>query len=128
MQGSSSKNPLDIMAVLFNENNFQRVIELLRDDTNTDALIFNLNPAWIYKGMGRSKLLLFIESVVQAVNMLQKPLFLSIEQKENPQLAFIREEMVELFNQNGVATFPNFTLTARIINNLIQYHHFRQAC
>jgi len=128
VQGSSSKNPLDIMAVLFNENNFHRVIELLREDTNTDALIFNLNPAWIYRGMSRSKLLLLIESIVQAVNMLQKPLFISLEQKENPQLAFIREEMVELFNQDEIATFPNFSLTARIINNLIQYHKFRQAC
>ncbi len=126
VQGSSSKNPLDIMPILFSENNFHRVINLLRDDPNTDALIFNLNPAWIYKGMGRSRLLLFIESIVEAVNLLQKPLFISLEQQENPQLAFIREEMVELFNQNKIATFPDFSLTARIINNLIQYYNFRR--
>jgi len=127
VQGSSSKNPLDIMMALFDKKNFYRVIELLREDPNTDALIFNLDPGWIYRGLGRTEMIRFIGYVVEAVKMLQKPLFISLEHRESPQLAFIREEIRDLFNQADVATFPDFSMTARIINNLKKYNDFLQA-
>jgi len=127
LQGSSSKNPLDIMPVLFNEKNFYRVIDLLREDPNTDALIFNLDPGWIISGLGRTEMIRFIGYIVEAVKKLQKPLFISLDHREGSQLAFIREEMLDLFNQAGIATFPDFSMTARIINNLKKYNDYLQA-
>ena len=127
VQGSSSKNPLDIMPVLFNKGNFFRIIKLLREDPNTDALIFNLDPGWIYRWLGRAKMIRFIGYIVEAVSLLKKPLLISLEYRKNPQLAFIREEMLDLFNQAEIATFPGFSMTARILNNLKTYSDYLQA-
>jgi acyl-CoA synthetase (NDP forming) len=45
LQGNSVKNPLDIMGALFRggAENFSKLISLLRDDPNIDALIFTQN-------------------------------------------------------------------------------------
>jgi len=124
LQGSSSKNPLDIMTVIFNEQNFYRVISLLRDDPNTDALIFNVDPGWIFRELGRSGMYRFIGNIVESVQMLKKPLFITLDHRESPEISFIRQELQDLFNQEGIATFPDFSMTARIVNSLKKYSDF----
>ncbi|MFH2132037.1 MAG: hypothetical protein ABIK68_16800, partial [bacterium] len=124
LQGSSSKNPLDIMTVIFNEQNFYRVISLLRDDPNTDSLIFNVDPGWIYRELGRSGMYRFIGNIVESVQMLKKPLFITLDHRESPEISFIRQELQDLFNQEGIATFPDFSMTARIVNSLKKYNDF----
>ncbi len=127
LEGSSAKNPMDIMPVLFNEQYFHRIMDLLRDDPNTDALIFNINPAWIARDLGRTGMYTFVNNIVKASRESDKPIFVSLDSINDPQIAFARQEMVEIFNGEEIATFPSFTMTARIMNNLKRYHDFLKA-
>ena len=127
LEGSSAKNPMDIMPVLFNEQYFHRIMDLLRDDPNTDAIIFNINPAWIARDLGRTGMYTFVNNIVKASRESNKPLFVSLDSVNDPQIAFARQEMVDIFNGEEIATFPGFTMTARIMNNLKHYHDFLKA-
>ncbi len=121
LEGSSAKNPMDIMPVIFNEQHFQRVMELLREDPNTDALIFSLDPGWLYRDLGRAGMYRFVDNIVTAFRKSKKPFFVSLNHSQHPQIAFVRQELVDVFNREQVATFPEFTMAARIMNNLKQY-------
>lgn len=124
LAGSSAKNPMDIMPVIFNETHFQRVMALLRRDTCTDGIVFNLDPGWLFRDLGRAGMYRFAANVIEAAKQYEKPFFIALNQRENPQIAFIRQELVDVFNRSEIATFPDFSMAARIMNNLKSYHDF----
>jgi len=123
-EGSSIKNPLDIMPYLPRGDNMLRVMALLRDDPNIEALIFNIRPSWIYKDHGRKVLDTYVEMVLKSVAMLEKPMFVVLSRSEDAARGFVDQEVEERFHEAGVATFPEFQLAARIIKRLNTYHKY----
>lgn len=121
LQGSSVKNPLDMMPALTVEGNLIRVMKLLRDDPNIDALIFNMSPNWIYKDYGRTALNSYLQLSLEAKQILEKPFFISLGKEDNIQTDILHKEVEEWLHEAGVATFPDFRLTARVLNNMKKY-------
>lgn len=128
LEGSSARNPMDIMPVLFNETYFHRVMELLDQASEIDAVIFALDTGWLLNALGRQGMDRFVGSLVDFIKKSKKPFFISLNQSESPQIAFIREELVGWFNRERIATFPEFAMAARILNNLKLYRDFLGSC
>lgn len=124
VQGSSFKNPLDIIPTLFNVENIARVLGILKEDENIDIVLFHVSPAWLYKDFGSMFLYEFMEKVLEGWHILQKPLYISLESIDSPQTAFIHHELIQWLNQKNIAAFPDFRLAARTISRLNQYRQY----
>lgn len=125
-QGTSVRNPLDIEGTLSQRDNLQRVITLLRDDPNIDAIFFDISPVRIYHSQGRSGMNKYLDSVLKVDKLFGKPMFIILSESgdENIQSEIIRREAAEWFHESGIVTFPDFRLAARILNNLKKYNDY----
>jgi acetyltransferase len=123
-QGSSVKNPLDILPAISAGNNMVRVLELLREDENIDALIFNMRPGRIYEMFGRKMLSQYIDMTMASMKVLEKPGFIVMEKEADLNLEALRLEVEELFNGMGIVVFPDVSLAARIMNRMKAYHGY----
>ncbi|MFH1630037.1 MAG: CoA-binding protein [Pseudomonadota bacterium] len=125
LEGNSAKNPLDINPAILptrsNEGNLLRVVELLRDDRNIDAMIFSVFPKRICDMYGKTALNAFLRLCLEATERLEKPLFISLPREDNWQMDILRRETEEWFHDAGVATFPDFRLAARVMRNMKEY-------
>ena len=126
-QGSSVKNPLDILPAISTGNNMLRVLELLRDDKNIDAMIFNMRPGRIYDMFGRKILNKHVAMVMQSIQVFEKPCFIVLEREDDLNREALRREVEELLNEKGIVAFPEVSLAARIINRLRSYYDFLKA-
>jgi len=124
VQGSSFKNPLDIVPTLYSVENIARVMEILRDDQNIDIVLFHISPAWLYNDFGSLFLYQFMEKVLEGGHILQKPLYMSLEKSSSPQISFVHYELIQWLNQRNVAIFPSFILAARTISRLNRYRQY----
>ncbi|MBW1711226.1 MAG: CoA-binding protein [Deltaproteobacteria bacterium] len=124
LEGSSSKNPLDLMEVVFMRDNFIKLITLLRNDPNIDAVIFSMPLRFFYREMGRRGLNMFLDLMIEANKLLQKPLLTILEREQDPILEGARQETEERFREAGIATFPTFQVAARVLVNLKKYRDF----
>ncbi|MCP4757411.1 MAG: acetyl-CoA synthetase [Proteobacteria bacterium] len=124
LQGSSAKNPLDILPAMRSKEDMIRLMELLRDDANIDSLVFNMTPSWIYRDFGRSVLNEYLQMIKEAAKVLEKPLFIVMVRDDDPQMVFLRQDVSDWFHDAGMATFPDFRLTARILFSLKKYSDY----
>jgi len=128
IEGNSARNPLDIlpaiMPVSSNEGNLLRVMELIRDDPNIDAMIFSIFPKRICDNYGKTALNAYLNLCLEAMERLEKPLFISLPREDNWQMDILRREAEEWFHDAGVATFPDFRLAARVMLNMKKYGNY----
>jgi acyl-CoA synthetase (NDP forming) len=128
IEGNSARNPLDIvpaiMPISTNEGNLLRVMELIRDDPNIDAMIFSIFPKRICDTYGKTALNAYLQLCLEAMGRLEKPLFISLPREDNWQMDILRRETEEWFHDAGVATFPDFRLAARVMRNMKEYGHY----
>jgi len=124
IQGSSVKNPLDIGGNAFMGEHFPKIMTLLREDPNIDALIFSLPIGMAIRMMGRSMINILIEQSLKIIEILKKPFFLSLEKDDafggGEEINEVRERYTDL----GIVAFPSFEMTAKIISNLNEYREF----
>ena len=123
-EGSSVKNPLDILPAISTGKSMLRVFELLRDDQNIDAMIFNTSPGRIYEMFGRKALKKHLDLVLESLKVLEKPCYIVLVKEDDLNLAALCKEVEELFNEMGVVTFPDMNLAARIMNRMKAYHDY----
>jgi hypothetical protein len=125
LEGNSAKNPLDILPAIAptgnGRENLLRVAELLREDSNIDAMIFNTNAAWIYESFGRATLYRYLELSVEAARLLEKPMFISFSREDDLKRELIQREVKAWYNDAGFPTFPDFSLAARVMSNMKRY-------
>ena len=125
VEGNSARNPLDIvpaiMPIRTNEGNLLRVMELIRDDLNIDAMIFSIFPKRICDIYGKAALNAYLHLCLEAAERLEKPLFICLPREDNWQMDIIRREAEEWFQNAGMATFPDFRLAARVMLNMKKY-------
>ncbi|MCP4751488.1 MAG: acetyl-CoA synthetase [Proteobacteria bacterium] len=119
--GNSVKNPLDVF--FDKDEDFFRMIELLRDDPNIDALFYNVHIRWRYEE-GRAQLWRYIQSIVEAKEKLEKPMFVILEKEGETELDLIKKEVGDLFRTNNIATFPSLEVAARVLYRLDVYRDF----
>jgi acyl-CoA synthetase (NDP forming) len=126
IQGNSAKNPLDIMGALFSGGPkiFGRLIELLRDDPNIDALIFSQNIDMFFRRLDRSFLDDFIRMTVKSMHELGKPLYLVLGQARSLEGEALRQDVELRYHQYNMATFSSFTMAARVYRNMKNYRDF----
>lgn len=124
-QGSSVKNPLDILPTISSGDNLLRVMELLRDDENIDAMIFNMRPGRVYEMFGRKGLNKHVANVMQSIKLFEKPCFVVLEKENDLNLQALCREIEELLNDMGVVAFPHVSLAARILNRMKIYADYR---
>ncbi|MBW1894410.1 MAG: CoA-binding protein [Deltaproteobacteria bacterium] len=124
LQGSSAKNPLDILPHLRSKETFENLMALLKEDSKIDALIFALNLVWIYREMGRIGVNMYLRMMVKSKEWLEKPMFLVLEALQNVEMVSLHQEGEEWLVKHGVATFPSFEIAARILKYLKQYNDF----
>ena len=122
LQGSSVKNPLDMMGTLFRPENFMRLIELLRDDPHIDALLFN-QMVGRFSRM-RSFVDMAIKNNIKAKEILGKPMFIILNGGQGGESSYMMREMEEAYHTAGIATFPSFRMAARVLYNLKCYKDF----
>lgn len=126
LAGNSVKNPLD---VFFNtDDEFMRLMELLRDDQEIDAMIYDLRIRWMYRELGSKGMNHMISRIVDGQKTLGKPLMLVMQPEGIAELDAVKKNMENMFHAEKVATFPNFETAARILNNLNQYRQFLESC
>jgi acyl-CoA synthetase (NDP forming) len=126
-QGSSVKNPLDILPAISTGDNILRVLELLRDDKNIDAMIFNMRPGRVYEMFGRKVLNKHVGIVRESIKAFGKPCFVILEKEEGLNLEALRMEVEELLNEKGIVALPEVSLAARIMQRLKSYHDYLSA-
>jgi acyl-CoA synthetase (NDP forming) len=123
-QGNSVKNPLDILPTISSGNHMLRVAELLREDKNIDALIFNLRPGRVYEMFGRKVLNDHVGMVLESISVFEKPCYMVLEKEEDLNREALRREIEALLNDRGVVAFPDVSLAARILQRLRSYHEY----
>jgi acyl-CoA synthetase (NDP forming) len=123
-QGTSVKNPLVVGMSAFNGRNFLKIVELLRDDSHIDALIFLQQLGLFHRFGGRGVVNMVIEMTLKAREKLKKPMILVLEKDD----AFGGEEFVKMaqdrYNNENMATFPSVELAARVTKNLADYQDY----
>jgi acyl-CoA synthetase (NDP forming) len=124
LEGTSVKNPLDILPYLRKQDNLLRVMELLKEEPNVDALIMNLSPVWVYRERGASGVSSYLERVLESKERFGKPLFFVLESPDDWHLDTIRKEAMKWLSEHGVAVFPDFRLAARILRLMKEYREF----
>ena len=124
LQGSSVKNPLDILPAISTGNNIVRVLELLRAEENIDALIFNMRPGRIYEMFGRKVLNKYVGIALEAIKVFEKPCYMVLEREDDLNREALRKEIEELLNDRGIVAFPGVSLAARIMNRLKKYSDY----
>jgi len=124
LEGSGLKNPLDIMPALDRKDSFMRVMTLLRDDPNIDALLYHSRVNWIYEDHGHAGLNEYLRNTLEARDILEKPMFVILPRQEDVSMEMVRQEAEQWYQEAGVATFPTFDLAARILFNLDRYRNF----
>lgn len=126
VHGQSVKNPLDIFSVLINPDHFKRMIELLRDDPNIDALIYLQRVEWALR-RERIFLDMIMRMTVEGARELKKPLFLVLGDAVSVEGELIRREAQRKYADEGLATFPTFDEAAKAIYNLSEYRKYLSA-
>ena len=125
MEGNSARNPLDIFPAIMptnaNEGNLLRVMELIRDDRNIDAMIFVIRPGRICDIYGNSALNPYFHLCMEAAKRLEKPLFICLPRESDWQADIRRREAEEWFHNAGMPTFPDFRLASRVMLNMNRY-------
>ena len=125
LQGNSVKNPLDVF--FDRDDHFMRLIRLLSNDSNIDALIYNLHIHWMYRDFGRSALFQYLQNVVNAKDELKKPMLVVLEREGQLELDIMMKEIGEWFHENNIATFPSFEIAAKVLGNLKAYQNYLNA-
>ena len=125
LEGNSARNPLDILPAIIptgaGKGNMLRIAELLRDDPNIDAMIFNANPGRVYEIYGRAIMNRYLELSVEAMKLLEKPLFITLPREDDSKRDALQREARSWYNEAGVPVFPDFSLAARVMSNMKKY-------
>ena len=122
LQGNSVKNPLD--AFFEEEDHFIRLARILRDDPHIDALIYNLEFTWMYRELGRSGVIKYLQKVIKGKEELKKPLLVAQEPMGDIALDVFNQEVAEWFHERHIPTCSSFEIAARVLNNLYEYQVF----
>ena len=123
-QGTSVINPLDVGRRFFAGNNFNKVMELLRDDANIDALIFMQPIAMFSRFGGRTGISMLLKQTMAGHNILNKPMFIVIEKDDGFGGDQFVKEAIERYHAANLATFPNFQLAVKILGYLADYQAY----
>jgi acyl-CoA synthetase (NDP forming) len=118
-QGNSVKNPLD--ASFLQDDQFSRLARVLRDDPNIDAFIYNLHFPWLFKDLGRSGLIKYLQKVIKGKEEIKKPMLVVLQQEGNIELDVFNQEVAEWFHEKHIPTCSSFEIAARVLDNLFKY-------
>jgi acetate---CoA ligase (ADP-forming) len=124
IEGSSVKNPLDILPHLRSRENFQKLMELLKEDPNIDALFFSFHLGFIYRDAGRVGVNYFVRIMSKLQEWLEKPIYLILETFGDAQLFALRREAEETLVAQKTAVFPSFEIAARVMRRLLDYNKY----
>jgi acyl-CoA synthetase (NDP forming) len=118
--GTSVNNPIDYISEKVEP--FVKVIELLQDDPNVDAVILHNIPwRWLHDGMRNKAFYRYLGGLNAIAKEQRKPMVIVLEtptdSPPDPVMNFVRG----FFSETSMATLPNFTTAARVIYNLHQY-------
>jgi acyl-CoA synthetase (NDP forming) len=125
--GGSYRNPLDAggtLAMGFRPDNLQRMLEILDEDANVDALVMEVGAAFLARRWRQNPNLLdqLVELLAAHKERSQKP-FLMILQPGHleGQMAEVRGKLVG----RGIATFASFQQGAYAMAKVVGYWRFR---
>lgn len=121
-QGNSVKNPLD--ASFEEGDHFFRLARILRDDPHIDALLYHLQFSWMYKELGRSGVIKYLQKVIKGKEELRKPMLVSLQYEGDIVLDVFNQEVADWFHECRIPTCTSFEIAARVLNNLYRYRQF----
>jgi acyl-CoA synthetase (NDP forming) len=121
-QGNSVKNPLD--ASFDRDDQFLHLARILRDDPNIDAVIYDLEFPWMFKELGRSGVIKYLQKVIKGKDELKKPLLVSQQHEGNIELEVFNQEVAEWFHEKHIPTCSSFEIAARVLHNLYEYQTY----
>jgi acyl-CoA synthetase (NDP forming) len=120
--GNSVKNPLDVF--FNNDNHFKRLIQLLKEDPNIDAFIYNMRFGGPNQFRGLFELNRSVQSIIDASEALGKPMAIVLEPTGETEIDMLNKEIASSLHTRNVATFPSFEIAAKVIANLKGYHDY----
>jgi len=124
VQGSSVKNPLDILPFITSGESFKFVMELLKQDPQVDCLFFSFPFAFIYYEAGRPGVNAYLKMIAKAREWLEKPMFVVIESFSALELMVVGREVTEELMARQITVFPDFEVAARVMMNLKGYNDY----
>jgi len=122
LAGNSVKNPLDVF--FNNDDHFNTLIRLLKEDPNIDAFIYNMRFGGPNQFRGLLELNHSIQGIVEAYKNLGKPMLIVLEQTGETEIDMLNREIASSLHGQNVATFPSFEIAAKVIANLSEYHDY----
>ncbi|MBN1664495.1 MAG: CoA-binding protein [Deltaproteobacteria bacterium] len=123
-QGTSVKNPLDVGRRFFAGGRFEEFIELIRDDPNTDALIFMQPLAMFHRFAGREGINIILDITLATQKIFQKPIFIVIERGDGFGGDHLLQDAITKYHAAGLATFPDFRLAVKVAGYMADYQAF----
>jgi acyl-CoA synthetase (NDP forming) len=125
--GGSYRNPLDAggtLAMGFRLDNLQRMLDILDEDPNVDAIAIETGVAYLVRrGALHSSLLDNLLNLLSEHKERSRKPFLLILQAghQEAEIAEVRGKFLE----RGIATFGSFQQGANALAKVIAYHRFR---
>jgi acyl-CoA synthetase (NDP forming) len=126
--GGSCRNPLDAggtLAMGFRVDNLQRMLDILDEDPNVDAIAIETGVAYLARrGALHSSLLNSLLDVLSGhMERSRKPFLLILQAgAQEKEIAEVRGR----FQERGIATFGSFQQGANVLAKVIAYHRGRE--
>lgn len=124
LQGNSAKNPLDILAQLRGTEQFEKLMTLLKNDSNIDSLVFSVNLAFIYREAGRRGIDFYLDTIAKAGKWLEKPMYLIADTFNSLEMQALQFDAEEKLAGMKIPMFSSFETAARIIKSLKGYKDY----
>jgi hypothetical protein len=106
------------------EDQFSRLARILNEDPNIDAVIYDLEFPWLFKELGRSGVIKYLQKVIKGKEELKKPLLVSQQYEGIIELDVFNQEVAEWFHEKNIPTCSSFEIAARVLHNLCEYQTY----
>lgn len=78
----------------------------------------------MFKELGRSGVMKYLQKVIKGKEELKKPLLVSQQHEGNIELEVFNQEVAEGFHEKHIPTCSSFEIAARVLHNLYEYQTY----
>ncbi|MBA3027225.1 MAG: hypothetical protein FP816_00195 [Desulfobacteraceae bacterium] len=126
LAGSSVLNPLDIGMASMSDQILTTLVSVLKEDPKIHSLIFIQSINAIQHILGFKGVEQIIALTVHLKNVLGKPIYPVLEVIDAFSGASQSKDFKTRYHENGIATFPSFSMAAKVMKNLYDYNVYLQ--
>ena len=124
LAGSSVLNPLDIGMASMSDKILNTLVSVLKEDPVIHGLVFIQSINAIQHVLGAKGIDMIVELTVHLKSVLGKPIYPVLETIDPFDASSQGKECKNRYHEKGIATFPSFSMAARVVKNLYDYNMY----